>query len=107
MRVESRIALGFHVDRIFCGKPASLSGKCSSGARFGRCMSPYPSNGRLVELTVVIPTFNEKDNVGLLVERLHTTLAGIAWEAIFVDDDSATAHPMWSGRSPSVTGRSG
>jgi len=40
------------------------------------------------ELTVVVPTFNERDNVGLLVERLQRTLAGIAWEVIFVDDDS-------------------
>lgn len=40
------------------------------------------------ELAVVIPTFNERDNVALLVERLSRTLAGIAWEAIFVDDDS-------------------
>jgi dolichol-phosphate mannosyltransferase len=40
------------------------------------------------ELTVVVPTFNERENVGLLYERLSTVLAGISWEAIFVDDDS-------------------
>lgn len=40
------------------------------------------------ELTVVIPTLNERDNVPLLVERLNRVLAGVAWEAIFVDDDS-------------------
>jgi dolichol-phosphate mannosyltransferase len=40
------------------------------------------------ELTVVIPTFNERDNIAPLVERLETVLSGIAWEAIFVDDDS-------------------
>jgi dolichol-phosphate mannosyltransferase len=40
------------------------------------------------DLTVVVPTFNERENVGLLYERLSTVLAGIAWEAIFVDDDS-------------------
>lgn len=40
------------------------------------------------ELTVVIPTFKEVENVPLLVERLRDALAGIAWEAIFVDDDS-------------------
>lgn len=40
------------------------------------------------DLTVVVPTFNERANVGLLCERLSTVLAGIAWEAIFVDDDS-------------------
>src|SRR5579863_5364710 len=40
------------------------------------------------ELAVVIPTLNERDNVPLVVERLNRVLAGIAWEAIFVDDDS-------------------
>jgi dolichol-phosphate mannosyltransferase len=40
------------------------------------------------ELTVVVPTFNERDNVSLLVERLVDVLQGIAWEVVFVDDDS-------------------
>jgi dolichol-phosphate mannosyltransferase len=40
------------------------------------------------ELTVVVPTFNEHDNIVPLLERLETVLAGIVWEAIFVDDDS-------------------
>jgi len=40
------------------------------------------------ELAVVIPTLNERDNVPLVVERLDRVLAGISWEAIFVDDDS-------------------
>jgi len=39
-------------------------------------------------LTVVIPTFNEKDNIQPLIGRLDQALAGILWEAIFVDDDS-------------------
>src|SRR5260370_38658907 len=41
-----------------------------------------------VELTVVLPTFNERDNVEPLIERLEEVLAGVEWEAIFVDDDS-------------------
>ena len=40
------------------------------------------------ELAVVIPTLNERDNVPIMVERLNRVLQGIAWEAIFVDDDS-------------------
>jgi dolichol-phosphate mannosyltransferase len=40
------------------------------------------------ELTVVVPTFNERTNVPLLVARLQRTLDGIDWEVIFVDDDS-------------------
>lgn len=43
---------------------------------------------RITELTVVVPTFKERDNVGRLVDRLKETLAGVAWEAVFVDDDS-------------------
>jgi dolichol-phosphate mannosyltransferase len=41
-----------------------------------------------VELAIVIPTLNERDNVPLIVERLNRVLTGVAWEAIFVDDDS-------------------
>jgi dolichol-phosphate mannosyltransferase len=41
-----------------------------------------------VELAVVIPTLNERDNVPLIVERLNRALAGVAWEVVFVDDDS-------------------
>lgn len=40
------------------------------------------------ELTVVVPTFNESQNVPLVVERLATVLKGVAWEVVFVDDDS-------------------
>ena len=39
-------------------------------------------------LAVVIPCFNEAANVAPMVARLDAALAGIAWEAIFVDDDS-------------------
>ena len=42
----------------------------------------------MLELAVVIPTFNEAANVPLLVAKLDVALAGRAWEAIFVDDDS-------------------
>jgi dolichol-phosphate mannosyltransferase len=45
-----------------------------------------PAQG--LTLAVVIPTFNESLNVGVLIERLHATLQGVAWEAVFVDDDS-------------------
>src|SRR5436853_1195813 len=40
------------------------------------------------ELAVVIPVLNEADNVAPMFERLTRALAGIRWEAIFVDDDS-------------------
>src|SRR4029077_11392511 len=41
-----------------------------------------------VELAVIIPTLNERDNVALMVERLNRALIGLGWEVIFVDDDS-------------------
>jgi len=42
----------------------------------------------MIELAVVVPTFNERENVGLLLEKLDAALDGIQWEVIFVDDDS-------------------
>jgi dolichol-phosphate mannosyltransferase len=41
-----------------------------------------------IELSIVIPTFNERENIVPLIERLRAALVGIAWEVIFVDDDS-------------------
>ncbi|MGH9806070.1 MAG: glycosyltransferase [Terriglobia bacterium] len=43
----------------------------------------------LTELSVVVPTFNERDNVAKLYRKLEATLTGIAWEVIFVDDNSS------------------
>ena len=40
------------------------------------------------ELTVVVPTLNERDNIVELVTRLHGALRGVRWEVVFVDDDS-------------------
>lgn len=40
------------------------------------------------ELSVIVPTFNERDNVREVVSRLDRSLRGKAWEVIFVDDDS-------------------
>jgi dolichol-phosphate mannosyltransferase len=40
------------------------------------------------ELSVVVPTFNERDNVIALFRKLETALAGRAWEVIYVDDNS-------------------
>lgn len=39
-------------------------------------------------LTVVVPTYEERDNVPVLVDRLRAALHGLDWEVIFVDDDS-------------------
>jgi len=41
------------------------------------------------ELTIVVPTFNERANVPILVERLARLLTSCDWEVIFVDDNSS------------------
>jgi dolichol-phosphate mannosyltransferase len=40
------------------------------------------------QLSVIVPTFNERDNVTTLFRRLEATLQGVPFEVIFVDDDS-------------------
>jgi dolichol-phosphate mannosyltransferase len=40
------------------------------------------------DLCIVIPTLNERENIGLLLEKLRTTLHDIHYEVIVVDDDS-------------------
>lgn len=47
-----------------------------------------PSVGQDVQLSVVIPTYNERGNVTELIRRLDATLKGIRWEAVYVDDNS-------------------
>lgn len=41
-----------------------------------------------LQLAVIIPTFNESANVEPMLNRLALALAGIRWEAVFVDDHS-------------------
>ncbi|TCT21264.1 glycosyltransferase family 2 protein [Thiobaca trueperi] len=40
------------------------------------------------ELAIIVPTYKEADTVAELARRLSIALDGIAWEIIFVDDDS-------------------
>ena len=42
----------------------------------------------LPELAVIVPCYNERANVAPMVGRLRAALDGLAWEAVFVDDDS-------------------
>ena len=67
----------------------SDSAALAAQPRSGRAPIPSPwSASPGPELSVVAPTFNERANVERLVEKLAATLAGVAWEVIFVDDDS-------------------
>jgi dolichol-phosphate mannosyltransferase len=51
-------------------------------------MSTLPQTMTPPELSVIVPTFNESENIPVLVERLRVALDGVAWEMIVVDDDS-------------------
>ena len=42
----------------------------------------------MLQLAVILPTFNERKNIAPMVERLDAALKGLSWEAIFVDDNS-------------------
>ena len=49
-----------------------------------------------VTVSVVVPTRDEKDNIGELVARMADALRGELWEAVFVDDsrDEATVEAL-------------
>ena len=66
---------------------------------------PLRSAGSRLDLAIVLPTYNERENIPLLLNKLDDALQGIAWEAIFVDDDSpdgtaeiVSAHARLDGR---------
>ena len=46
-----------------------------------------------LQLAVVVPTLNERENVERLLDLLELALAGIEWEAVFVDDGSTDGTP--------------
>jgi dolichol-phosphate mannosyltransferase len=46
------------------------------------------SEHRLLELSVVIPTYKERANIAPLLAALEAGLQGLNWEVIFVDDHS-------------------
>jgi dolichol-phosphate mannosyltransferase len=43
---------------------------------------------RPIELTVVVPTFKERLNVPILLEKLKAVLSHVEWEVLYVDDHS-------------------
>lgn len=52
-------------------------------------MTSDPStDSAAIELALIVPTFNERANIVPLLDAIRTPLAGIAYEIIFVDDDS-------------------
>ena len=52
-------------------------------------VSIYPENGQPVRLSVVVPVFNEAENVLPLLEEIERALTPVGgFEIIFVDDQS-------------------
>jgi dolichol-phosphate mannosyltransferase len=47
-----------------------------------------PQTSVLPEISVVVPTFNERDNVTKLYRKLVATFGAVPWEVVFVDDNS-------------------
>ncbi len=40
------------------------------------------------DLSLIVPTYNEAENIGELISRLSVALSDVTWEVIFVDDNS-------------------
>ena len=40
------------------------------------------------ELSIVVPTFNERDNIAGVVAAVSAALPDVHWEIVFVDDNS-------------------
>ncbi len=50
-------------------------------------LAPPPARA-VPELTIVVPTFNERDNIRPLLDLIARALDGDSYEVVFVDDDS-------------------
>ena len=51
-------------------------------------LNPRVAPSRGAELSIIVPTFCERENVSILVDRLREVLIEVDWEIIFIDDDS-------------------
>ena len=80
---------------VWCGKKNGLTNsalKCGVLKRMSlaRC-SPHEDTelaGGALELAIVVPTFNEIENIDTLVSAVQAALEGHDYEIIVVDDDS-------------------
>ena len=54
-----------------------------------RGLPDRPATGAPVLLSIIVPTMNERDNIEPLLTLLSAALGFVAWEVIFVDDDSS------------------
>lgn len=53
-----------------------------------RTLGLKPSDYKDDKLSLIIPTYNERDNLPTLLERIHKALSGVDHEIIIVDDNS-------------------
>lgn len=56
-------------------------------------VSAPKSTSRILELGIIVPTLNERDNIEPLLAAIDVTLAGRAYEVVFVDDWSDDGTP--------------
>jgi len=68
-------------------RPADMTALAEMPAR-AIAQRRLAADGGAKRLSLIVPTFNERDNVRELVARLDRCLSGLAWEVMFVDDDS-------------------
>jgi dolichol-phosphate mannosyltransferase len=70
--------------------PSTVAARETPRRRLAIVSSPLQTQAmtRAIELTVVVPAFNERENIDLLLERLEAALGDLEWEVVFVDDDS-------------------
>jgi dolichol-phosphate mannosyltransferase len=48
-----------------------------------------PDRGvKAAELSIIVPTFNERDNISDVIAAVSDALPNVAWEIVFVDDNS-------------------
>jgi dolichol-phosphate mannosyltransferase len=72
----------YHSDMDGIAPAGSTAALAHTDIDKGRVTQPAP------ELSVIVPTFNERANIPILIDRLSRVLTGCSWEVVFVDDNS-------------------
>lgn len=65
-----------------------ISGQLRLGQNNGNNVMIQNNNNKVPDLTIVVPCYNERENILPLVGLLDKALLGLHWNVIFVDDDS-------------------
>src|SRR5690349_17390215 len=82
-------------DHSGCTRRPTLPGfpysRPAPGRRIGDNRRPtFPRTGPMPELSVVVPVFNERDNIPPLLAEIAAALRGkVDFEIVYVDDDSS------------------